>query len=213
MTGRFLQSTSGSRSRRAGILTLLSVVALPGCFATTKSLEDVQTDVTATSAWANEELKRQEAEIDALRAENEALRQRMDDIYDQIAKLGGEVSTRLSELAQSDEQVAAQLQATVQTTDVLAQQRQRDREETLDNMNSILEEVIKENRELRERLDTLEAGAFTFGRMHKVKQGESVASIAKQYGVSPEAIVQANNLSDASLIRVGQELLVPGAVP
>jgi LysM repeat protein len=186
---------------------------LPGCFATSRSLEDVQTDITAKNAWADEELKRQEADIDALHAENEALRQRMDDLSDQISNLGGEVATRLAELVQSDEKFAQQVSVAMQTTDVLAEQRRTDREETLDNMNAILEEVLKENRELRERLDSLEESAFTFGRMHKVKKGESVASIAQQYGVSAQAIVAANDLSDASLIHVGQDLLVPGASP
>ena len=198
---------------RTGVLLSVVALASSGCFATSKSLEDVQTDITAKNAWATEEMKRQEAEIDALRAENEALRQRMDDLSDQITKLGGEVSNRLTELSQSDEQVAEQVRVAMQTTDVLAEQRQQDREETLDNMNAILEEVLKENRELRQRLDSLEESAFTFGRMHKVKKGESVASIAKQYGVSPEAIVEANSLSDASLIHVGQDLLIPGAGP
>ena len=198
---------------RTGVLLSVVALASSGCFATSKSLEDVQTDITAKNAWATEEMKRQEAEIDALRAENEALRQRMDDLSDQITKLGGEVSNRLTELSQSDEQVAEQVRVAMQTTDVLAEQRQQDREETLDNMNAILEEVVKENRDLRARIETLEKSAYTFGRMHKVKKGESVASIAKQYGVSREAIVEANDLSDASLIHVGQDLLIPGAGP
>jgi LysM repeat protein len=186
------------------------VLVFPGCFATSKSLEDVQSDVTRKNAWANEELSRQQADIDELRAENEALRQRLDDLSDQFASLGGDVSTRLTELSQSDEQVAEQVRTALQSTGVLAEQRRQDREETLDKMNAILEEVLQENKQLRERIDALEKSAFTFGRMHKVKEGESVASIAKQYGVSAQAIVEANDLSDASLIQVGQDLLVPG---
>ena len=64
--------------------------------------------------------------------------------------------------------------------------------------------------ELKERIDKLESSAFTFGQIHRVKEGESVASIARKYGVTPEAIVEANDLSDANLINVGQELLIPG---
>ncbi len=213
MNGPTPGRVAGHRIRRAGVLLPLAALVLPGCFATSRSLEDVQTDITAKNAWADEELKRQEADIDALHAENEALRQRMDDLSDQISNLGGEVATRLAELVQSDEKFAQQVSVAMQTTDVLAEQRRTDREETLDNMNAILEEVLKENRELRERLDSLEESAFTFGRMHKVKKGESVASIAQQYGVSAQAIVAANDLSDASLIHVGQDLLVPGASP
>jgi LysM repeat protein len=183
---------------------------LPGCFATSKSLEDVQSDITRKNAWANEELGRQQEEIDELRAENEALRQRMDDLNDQFSRLGGDVSTRLTELSQSDEQVAEQVRSALQSTGVLAEQRKHDREETLDKMNAILEEVLQENKDLHARLDALEKSAFVVGRMHKVREGESVASIARKYGVSAEAIVEANDLADASLIQVGQDLLVPG---
>ncbi len=208
-----LGRASGLRAGGIGALAPLVVLLLSGCFATSKRLTEVETDVTEKNAWANETLGRHEADIDAIRAENDALRQRMDDLADQIAILGGEVSNRLSELVQSDEEVSEQVRLAMQSTDVLQEQRQKDREETLVNMNAILEEVLKENRDLRERLDALEQSAFTFGRMHKVKKGESVASIAKQYGVSTQAIVQANDLSDASLIQVGQDLLVPGTAP
>jgi LysM repeat protein len=202
-------SGTGRRKRRPAPLLPL-VFVLSGCFATSKSLEDVQSDITRKNAWASEELSRQQSDIDELRAENEALRQRMDDLSDQLASLGGDVSNRLTALTQSDEQVAEQVREALQSTGVLAQQRRQDREETLDKMNAILEEVLQENRQLRERLDALEKSAFLYGRIHKVKEGESVASIAKHYGVSTQAIVEANDLSDASLIHVGQDLLVPG---
>ena len=158
----------------------------PERFATSKSLEDVQSDITRKNAWANEELGRQQEEIDELRAENEALRQRLDDLSDQFSTLGGDVSSRLTELSQSDEQVAEQVRTALQSTGVLAQQRQQDREETLDKMNAILEEVLEENKELRARLDSLEKSAFVVGRMHKVKEGESVALPASLGGYRGE---------------------------
>lgn len=209
LAARGRASGSGPRKRRAAAW-LPIVFVLSGCFATSKSLEDVQSDITRKNAWANEELGRQQEEVEELRSENEALRQRMDDLSDQFASLGGDVSTRLTELSQSDEQVAEQVRTALQSTGVLAQKQQKDREETLDRMNAILEEVLEENKELRARLDSLEKSAFVVGRMHKVKEGESVASIARKYGVSAEAIVEANDLSDPTLIQVGQDLLVPG---
>jgi len=190
-----LPGRSVSRGRPRGAFRLAAPLAaalllLPGCFATTKHLEQVQTDMTRADAWVEETLSRQDAELDALRAENEALRQRMDDLADQITALGGEVSSRLTELARSDQQVSEQLSVALRSTDVLAEQRQKDREENVENMNAILDEVLKDNRDLRARLETLERSAYTFGRMHKVKKGESVASIAAQYGVTAQAIVE-----------------------
>lgn len=47
---------------------------------------------------------------------------------------------------------------------------------------------------------------------HRVQEGETLVSIATLYGVTVEEIQSANNLSDA-LIRVGDELIVPVAIP
>jgi LysM repeat protein len=51
------------------------------------------------------------------------------------------------------------------------------------------------------------AGAVT----HVVKSGETPASIAKRYGVSADALMKANGITDASKLKVGQKLAVPSA--
>ncbi len=47
--------------------------------------------------------------------------------------------------------------------------------------------------------------------VHVVKSGESLTSIAAQYGVTPQAIKRANSLKDANLLRIGQKLIIPAA--
>lgn len=47
------------------------------------------------------------------------------------------------------------------------------------------------------------------GRIHVVKPGEWVWQIARIYGVDPQAIIDANNLSDPGLIFPGMELVIP----
>jgi LysM repeat protein len=54
--------------------------------------------------------------------------------------------------------------------------------------------------------------------IHIVQAGETLLAIAQRYGVSVEAIMQANGLVNRSLIRAGQQLVIPsatlaGAVP
>jgi membrane-bound lytic murein transglycosylase D len=44
---------------------------------------------------------------------------------------------------------------------------------------------------------------------HRVRRGESLASIARKYRVAPEDILEANRLRSARSIRIGQVLLVP----
>jgi LysM repeat protein len=46
---------------------------------------------------------------------------------------------------------------------------------------------------------------------HVVKSGETLSSIAAQYGVSPDAIAQANNIKDPEYVYVSQRLIIPGA--
>lgn len=46
---------------------------------------------------------------------------------------------------------------------------------------------------------------------YTVVSGDTLSAIAQRFGVTVEAIAQANGIGDPSLIRVGQVLLIPGA--
>ena len=48
------------------------------------------------------------------------------------------------------------------------------------------------------------------GAVHTVQAGESLLSIAVQYGITANDIVQANNLTNPDAIYVGQKLIIPG---
>ncbi|MFB0546101.1 MAG: sortase [Anaerolineae bacterium] len=45
--------------------------------------------------------------------------------------------------------------------------------------------------------------------IHRVESGENLSKIAARYGVTVEAIVEANGMEDPGLIHVGQELTIP----
>jgi LysM repeat protein len=56
------------------------------------------------------------------------------------------------------------------------------------------------------------AGATTTASViHTVKAGEGLYQIARDYNVSAQAIVDANNIANPNLIKPGQELVIPGA--
>ena len=48
---------------------------------------------------------------------------------------------------------------------------------------------------------------------HIVQSGDTLGTIAQQYGVSLESLMQANGLVDANLLSVGQELTIPAPSP
>ena len=56
-------------------------------------------------------------------------------------------------------------------------------------------------------------GSDTGGRTHTVVEGDTLTDIADQYGVTIEAIMEANGIEDASLVFVGQVLDIPDAAP
>ena len=200
------RSARGARSFGRTALATLALAVLSGCFATAKQLESVQTDVTKKEAWSEERLSRAEAEIEELRAENESLQQRVESLSDQMSKLGSEISGRLEDMSKD-------FQSSSQRTDEMATGREKDREDLLNRMNVILDELVKENSRLSDRIKKLESNAVAFGKIHKVKKGETLASIARKYDSSVAAIAQANSISEDASIEIGQELLIPGASP
>lgn len=54
------------------------------------------------------------------------------------------------------------------------------------------------------------AGAVRADTVHVVQTGDSLFRISLQYGVTVDAIVEANNIVNPNLIVVGQELVIPG---
>lgn len=56
---------------------------------------------------------------------------------------------------------------------------------------------------------TQRATTASGGTVHVVQPGEWIYSIARIYGVDPQAIIDANNLTDPNLVYPGLELIIP----
>ena len=202
-----------SAFRRIAGRTLVSAAAvlLAGCFATTGHLRTVEDDVTRRSAWTDEKIGELSTEIDQLHAENDALRLRMDDVADRQNKLGNELASRFTDLEATDARVSDEARRAAARAAELGANRDQDREELLQRMNVILDEVVQENKRLRSRLDSLESQVATGASgSHTVQAGDTLASIAARYGTTAQAIADANSISDPNAIRVGQTLVIPG---
>lgn len=53
----------------------------------------------------------------------------------------------------------------------------------------------------------------TTGQQHTIQSGETLFTIAQRYGVSMQDLQTANNIANASIIYVGQALVIPGVEP
>lgn len=58
-------------------------------------------------------------------------------------------------------------------------------------------------------ISTLQGTPDDVENVHVVKAGETLSGIARLYGVSMNAIVQANNLSNPNVLSIGQRLVIP----
>lgn len=203
--------STGMRIAGRALVPALTIL-LGGCFATSKHVRVLEEDVTRRTAWTDEKINEISAELSQLHAENDALRVRMDDLTDRQAALGGEVSGRLSTLEQTDARVSDEARRAGERAAELGAKRDQDREELLQRMNVILDEVVQENKKLRSRIESLESSASAGGAggTHTVQAGDTLASIAARYGTTAQAMAEANSLTDPNQISVGQVLVVPG---
>jgi len=84
------------------------------------------------------------------------------------------------------------------------------RGETEKKIAAILEEVARENERILQAIRAARGtAAYAQGYEHVVRSGETVSTIARDYGTTVSAIVEANQLANPNAIRVGQILFVP----
>jgi len=76
-------------------------------------------------------------------------------------------------------------------------------------MKAVIEVVKSENAQLRGAIEKRYAPPGSRGVKHTVSPGDTIADIAKKYGVRAQDIIEANGLKDADRITAGQKLIIP----
>jgi len=76
-------------------------------------------------------------------------------------------------------------------------------------MKAVIEVVKSENTQLRGAIEKTYARPGSRGAEHTVAPGDTIADIAKKYGVRAKDIIEANGLKDANRITAGQKLIIP----
>lgn len=176
-----------------------------GGIAVKKDVWDAQDDFERRQAALSEKVLQIENRITAIEEENAAQRHEMGEMSRQLSELDTDFSRGVEALRNGLEQLGIELEGRIRGVD---SSREADREDVLERMQIILDEVTAENRRLRSEIESLRT-AVASGGTHKVERGETLASIAAEYGVTVAAIVEANGISNPNLIAVGQELVIP----
>ncbi len=219
-------SRLGPRSARGvsrvgvGLATLLIAaigLTLSGCgtggLAVKKDVWEAQEDFERRQAGLSEKMLRLEGRIAAIEEENSALRYQNEGVTQRVGNLESEFARGLEAVRDGQQQLGIELEDRIRSVD---SEREDDHGDLLARMEIVLEEVTNENRQLRSEIDALRgtvaslASASSGGGTHVVQRGETLASIASQYGLTVGDIAAANNIRNANIISVGQELVIPG---
>jgi prefoldin subunit 5 len=202
----------GVNAWRTGTVLLAVVVAgtaLSGCgtggLAVKKDVWEAQEDFERRQTSLSEKILQLEGRIAILEEENAALRYQLGEFSKQLAGLDTDFSRGLEAIRTGQEQLGIELEDRIRTVDT---DREGDRTDMLQRMEIVLDEVTRENESLREEITQLRSSVGT-GYTHTVQRGETLATIAERYGVTVQAIVAANDISNPNVISVGAELFIP----
>ncbi len=186
------------RSRSTACLAVLAL--LSGC----STFEGWNTgggsaDADSKYSYLEQQLKTLTDRVAGLEQNNANLQRDLSDVQARLNQLQGSATGQAS---------AAELQQLRERVQTLEAQREKDKQIILDQ---VAKEIAGMATSRASRSASSSAGSGSdIGYEHVVKQGDTLASIAKTYGVSVTAIRKANNLSGDS-IRIGQKLFIPKA--
>ena len=157
----------------------------------------------------NRERAAHQAEVSYMQEQNRKLSGRIDDLELQIDQLHRDLD-RVRESARLGQD--AERKASDQRLDQLEQQlaqlnqaRAGDRQQIVDQLSKQMAKVMQSARPAAPS----RSGVSEYGREHLVEPGQTLSEIARAYGVSIQAVIKANNMSNPNALRAGQTLFIP----
>lgn len=154
------------------------------------------------------EEQRRQALLEQNRRQEEAEARRammltVEDTQGDLQSLRGEMNRFRAEQNTAREQETRALEQRISRLESqlreLERARERDREEIIDSLTRRMAEIMREAR----------PAPTSGGRVHTVSRGETLSAIAAAWGVTPQAIIRANNLPNPDVLREGQRLNIP----
>lgn len=147
-----------------------------------------------------EKLNRLQANVEALQFSQEKTQKQIDELSAQLLELrrnsGGAGSSR-ADLDALDAKIRAVDEA-----------RQRDNKALIDQLAKELA-AVGSARPVSRSTPTGASSVESSGTEHVVQKGDTLATIAKRYGVPVADLAKANNLANPNDIKVGQKLTIP----
>lgn len=213
---RYAESTSiHARDRRRVVGAALVVGVLAGLvgggcgtggLAVKRDVWEAQDDFEQRQVGLSEKVLQLDGRITALEEAVAAMERQLGELTTTVSELDSDFSRGLEAIRDGQQQLGIELEGRIRNVD---ESRQSDRDDALERLRIVLDEVTGENQRLREDIEALRSAVVSVGFSHTVKRGETLATIASQYGVTVQDIVAANEIANPNIISVGQELFIP----
>ncbi len=160
----------------------------------------------AREAQLREDLRELQAELRRSQARIEAQDSEIAFVRNELTTLRRETPTQLrgqvAPLETRLNQIEARLTALQET-------QARDKQEIVASLSQRIADIMAQQARATGGGRTAAGGVSATGREHTVEAGQTLSDIARAYGTTVNAIVQANNLPSPDRIRVGQKLFIP----
>lgn len=133
----------------------------------------------------------------------------------------GVITERLDRISEEDEKTSENFDETVKklSDEIIEIKKELSdltalyedlKQKTDKRMLLIIEEVTKENEEIRKQIRSIKSESVAAtGNYHIVKSGETVSEIARIYGVTISSIMEANGMDDPHKLYIGQKIIIP----
>ena len=174
------------------LLRCAAVAASAACCGCVTLLDDMQNEQVRVR-METESLK---VAVSRLNERVAGLQQAQEQMFHDIAELRQAIEQVNASGNTRRSDVEARLKAMEQSWD-------KNRQDIVNTLSKRMAEVMSKEAEEQNRAVT--------GVEHVVKPGETLSEIAKAYGMSTAALIQANSLANPDSIRAGQKLFIPGA--
>lgn len=195
------------------VFTLWSLVLsllLNGCITLDSSKK--RDEIAEIRSSVGEELIELKEDINSLSGKRDELQYKMEKLQQKQSQQSNELNTTLKgwrkDIQGNVEKKIANINTRIRS---IEKKQKQDKKELKGRMKIILEEVTKENTELRRQIRALRKSlnANTEEDYYTISAGDTLSQISDIFGVSIKSIMKANNIANPNSIRIGQKLIIP----
>lgn len=202
--------------------SLFTIFLLSGCM--TFNSTEKRDEVAEVRSTVGQEIAKIREDINALKGQIDELNYKINKISQTQNQQSNEINATLNEWKkQNQNDMNKKISSIDAALQKIEKKQDQDKKELENKMKIIIDEVSRENQELRKQINSIKkpssapsarqtspqtrstdnSGTYT------VVAGDTLAKIAQSFGISLKNIMETNNIDDPNSIRIGQKIIIP----